>query len=63
MKRLRRERKAQHAAPSQVLLRGLLRFLLEQLGDNLLDHLIRKYTDFFWCFRLNRMRDKDRFVL
>jgi|GEM_PF-6484140 len=53
---------ARHAAPLQ-LLRRLLHFLFEQFGDDLLDHLIGERADFFGCFGLDRMRDKNRFVL
>ncbi len=44
-------------------LRRLLRFLFQQLGDDLLDDLISKCADFVWGLWLDRMGNKDWFVL
>lgn len=52
-----------HPALRSLVLRRLLYFLLEQCGDDLVDHLIRQRPDFLGGFGLNRMRNQNRLVL
>ena len=49
--------------PSIFVLCCLLRFLLEELGNNLVNNLIDQSANFIWCFGLDRVRDKNRLVL
>ena len=52
-----------HGCWKAVELRCLLRFLLEQLGNNLVDDLIDQGANFIWCFGLDWVGDENRLVV
>ncbi len=48
---------------TSATLRSLLRFLREQLADDLINNLISQRPDFVFGLGLNRMLDQDGLVL